>query len=330
MPPLGEQEPAETVRVGAGRLYDRFTLSLHLTDVCNASCRFCGENSHSRKSDLVSTESLLDFLRKNAGGKWTAVNVHGGEPTLRPDFLEILRAIRELGYERIILQTNALRLANAAFCAQVQAIGVDVYTSGFHAADPATTRSITGVSRGFELALRGFENIKRDGSVLRTTTVVCSLNAATLEDVTALCVDVGVDHVNLSAMQPGGSAEADLDRLLVPYAEAYPHLARAIDQAVAADRIVTLEGFPYCAVPGRERYQVAWADQQLKVLYRTMVFDDFNAFLNATMRSQGEPCGTCVLRGECGGVYKGYLDHYGWDEFTPYFEAPSSRSAAWA
>jgi sulfatase maturation enzyme AslB (radical SAM superfamily) len=326
---LGEQEPEEAASLGEGLLYDRFTLSLHLTDVCNASCRFCGENSHSRKSDLVTTESLLDFLRKNAGGKWTAVNIHGGEPTLRPDLLEILREIRELGYERIILQTNALRLANARFCAQVQGIGVDVYTSGFHGADPETARSITGVSRGFELALKGFENIKRDGSTLRTTTVVCSLNVATLQDVTALCVDVGADHVNLSAMQPGGSAEADLDRLLVPYRQAYPHLVAAIDQAVAADRIVTLEGFPYCAVAGRERHQVAWAEQQLKVLYRTMVFEDFNAFLNATMRAQGEPCQTCVLRGECGGVYKGYLDHYGWDEFTPYVQAPLPGRPAW-
>jgi len=322
----GGRAGAGTFVPGEGRIYDPFTVSLHLTDICNARCVFCGEDSHHRKQDSVRTEDLLAFLEKVANSRWTTVNIHGGEPTIRPDFLVILKRIRELGFKRIILQTNALKMADAAFARAVHEVGVDVFTSGFHGDSSELEERITGVKGGFERALAGFANIKKGGAIMRTTTVVCGPNFARLPAIARVCADAGVDHMNISAMQPGGSAEADLEGLLISYVEARPFVLEAAEYALGRGLTVTLEGFPYCALPGLERHQVDWSSQKLRVLYRGMDIGDFDKFLSATMREKGEACGSCAASSRCGGVYRNYVSRYGWDEFRGY--AAASEGAA--
>lgn len=304
--------------IAQGLLYDSHTLSLHLTDTCNARCVFCGEGSPDHAVDAVRTADIVDFLRTYAGSDWRTVNIHGGEPTIRPDFIEILTTIRDLGYERIIVQTNAYRMANERFAEAVHAVGVDVFTSGFHGHTPALATEIAGHPQAFELAVRGFAHITAGGATLRTTTVVCRPNAPHIDEVVRVSLEHGATHLNISAMQPGGCAEDRLDDLLVTYREAFPQIEAAVERGVAAGATVTLEGFPYCAVPGHEARHVAWRRQQLKVLYRNMVIDDFDRFLCTTTRSQGPPCRSCAVSHECGGVYRGYLEHVGWDEFAAY------------
>jgi MoaA/NifB/PqqE/SkfB family radical SAM enzyme len=314
------QDKSLSVPIGEGRIYDPFTISLHLTDLCNSACIFCGEDSFHRSEDSVKTGKLIEFLEKHRGDKWSTVNIHGGEPTIRKDFLTILEKIRELGYKKIILQTNAFKMANREFAAKVHSIGVDVFTVGFHGHTPALMEQLTQTKKSFELAIKGFHRIKEAGSLLRITPVICRLNYKNIKNICRVAIENGVDHINISAMQPGGNAEGCLDQLMISYAEAFPYIKEAIDYALAENRIVTLEGFPYCAVPGFEKHQINWKKQQLKVLYRDMNIDDFNDFLDVTMRSKEKKCKKCTLKSYCGGVYSNYISFYGWDEFKAYGE----------
>ncbi|MCU0285175.1 MAG: radical SAM protein [Acidobacteria bacterium] len=307
-----------TPLIGKGRIYDPFTISLHLTDLCNSRCRFCAGDSHQVKEDSVKTEKLIEFLEAHQGNKWNAVNIHGGEPTIRKDFLYILEKIRQFGYKKIILQTNAFKMADREFAAKVKTIGVDIFTIGFHGHTPALAEQATRVSKSFELALKGFHHIKEMGSFLRITTVVCKLNYRFIKEICHVAIENGVDHVNISAMQPAGSAESSLPDLMILYDEAYPFIKNAIDYTLAQGKIITLEGFPYCVVRGYEKYQVDWKTQQLKVLYQGMMIDNYNNFLNLSTRSKDGKCKQCALNFYCGGVYTNYISFYGWDEFKPY------------
>jgi MoaA/NifB/PqqE/SkfB family radical SAM enzyme len=314
------QDISLTLPIGEGRIYDPYTISLHLTDLCNRACIFCAEDSHHRSQDSVKTEKLLEFLEKHRGDKWSAVNIHGGEPTTRKDFFTILEKIREMGYKKIILQTNAIKMADRAFAARVHAIGVDLFNAGFHGHTQELMDRITQTEKSFELALKGFHNIKEAGSLLRITPVICRLNYKYIKDICQVAVENGVDQVHISAMQPGGGAESCLDQLMIPYAQAYPYIKEAIDYLVGQNKMVTLEGFPYCVVPGCEKYQLNWKKQQLKVLYRDLIIDDFNDFLEVTMRTTPAVCSPCILKSYCSGVYSAYISFYGPGEFKPYKE----------
>ncbi len=297
-----------------GRLYDPRTLSLHLTDLCNEACVFCAADTRAGKEEHVSTAQLIATLDAHPPADWPTVNIHGGEPTLRSDFLELLECIRSRGYQRVILQTNALRMASQKFAEAVHHIGVDLFVCGFHAADPATNVRITRNTKAFELAQRGFERIKAGGARLRVTTVVCAENYTELPAIARLCASRGVDHLNVSALQPQDFARGSL----VSYDDCRPYLMEAIEVALAAGLDVTLEGVPYCTSPGYEAYHVAWRSQNLKVAFHELTIDDFNSFLNATTRVWTAACKTCVLRAECGGVYRDYLEACGDSAFEPY------------
>src|SRR5688572_24977480 len=76
---------------------------------CNQRCVGCGAVSEGGPSltSRALVESLIDGRARGITQLW----VGGGEPTLRPDLLPLVRAARARGYQRIRLQTNAAMLA---------------------------------------------------------------------------------------------------------------------------------------------------------------------------------------------------------------------------
>lgn len=300
------------IHTSDGVLYPPKTLSLHLTDRCNSKCIFCGEDSHSSLTDTVQSKQLISFLDEHDPSEWTAVNIHGGEPTIRPDFINLLSYIRKSGYKTIILQTNALMLGLKEFSRRVHEIGIDIYTVGFHAHESKLMDTLTRIPDSFDRIINGIRSIKKNDNYLRTTTVACSGNYRHLTDICKKGIDEGVDHINISAMQPGGSAFRELDNLLIGYDECRPYIEQAIEYAITHDRKVTLEGFPLCAVPAYSRYYVDWSKQRLNVLYREMRMSNFNEFLTVTTRIKNGPCTNCPCTEKCCGVYKDYVKKIGW------------------
>ncbi|HEY6252753.1 MAG TPA: radical SAM protein, partial [Candidatus Angelobacter sp.] len=92
-------------------------LSIHVTDLCNSTCSFCVVASPLYTKDTIEYSGIVKFLEANAGQGWDAVNLHGGEATIHPRFIEILEMIRRLDYPEVHLQTNAIKLADAGFAA---------------------------------------------------------------------------------------------------------------------------------------------------------------------------------------------------------------------
>ena len=50
----------------------------------------------------------------------------GGDPTLRPDLIRIVKAARKLGYEEVKLQTNGMLLGSPANAEKLKKAGVDL------------------------------------------------------------------------------------------------------------------------------------------------------------------------------------------------------------
>jgi len=79
-------------------------LEINLTDTCNLSCSWC--ISENRLDSTIDTSKLKEFLNsfKEHGGKAVTFS-GGGEPTLHPDFHEIVTHARTAGLE-LGLMTN--------------------------------------------------------------------------------------------------------------------------------------------------------------------------------------------------------------------------------
>jgi MoaA/NifB/PqqE/SkfB family radical SAM enzyme len=292
-------------------------LSVHLTDICNSKCSFCIVDSPFVKDDSISRKRVSRFLQDNAGKGFEAVNIHGGEATIRRDLLEILDEIRDLGYPTVWLQTNGRKMSHMKYAQQLVDRNVSLFIVSMHGATALTQDRISKSLGSFEQAVKGLRNIKELGAGIRTNSVVCTDNFTEVPDIATLCMDLGADHVNLSALHTAGTAFRNFWEVTPRYDEIQRYVFEAVDRAVARDRMITLEGFPYCAIPGYEQYMIDWKANKFKMLYRKYVFEDYENYMDANSRVKDERCGGCAHNDSCGGVYKEYAEMIGWDEFHP-------------
>jgi len=101
--------------------YDSFGRNIHylrisLTDKCNMRCVYCmpEEMVFRPTSELMSRGECLRLVRLFVDLGADKVRLTGGEPTVHPDLIPIVRGIRDLGVHRISMTTNGLRLAELA------------------------------------------------------------------------------------------------------------------------------------------------------------------------------------------------------------------------
>jgi MoaA/NifB/PqqE/SkfB family radical SAM enzyme len=290
-------------------------LSIHLTDRCNNRCQFCVVDSPSIQKDLVSRERVLRFLEENAGQGYDGVNIHGGEPTTRRDFLEILTAIRDFGYPTVILQTNGRKLSRADFAEACVGLGVKKFVVSVHGSTSEVHDAITQVPSSLRHAVHGIRNVKALGTHVRTNTVVSQLNYTDVPDIASLIVGLGVDHVNISALHTQGTALKNFYDVTPRYREVGAYVHEAVRRVDEAGVVLTLEGFPFCAIAGDEHHVIDWDHQKFKMLFRNEVLQDYEEYMDHAMRLQGPPCVDCPHRRTCGGVYKEYTQAFGWEEF---------------
>lgn len=105
---------------------------LEITDHCNLRCPVCYADSGPHRPefrDLATIERMLDAVVANEGEP-DVVQISGGEPTLHPQFFEVLDAARRRPIRHLMLNTNGIRIANdRAFAERLAtyAPGFEVY-----------------------------------------------------------------------------------------------------------------------------------------------------------------------------------------------------------
>ena len=90
--------------------YDHHMSAVLFSPGCNFNCPFCHNSPlvvHPYENTPIPFEEILTFLKKRIG-LLDAVVVTGGEPTLMPDLIEKIRAIKDIGY-KVKLDSNGTR-----------------------------------------------------------------------------------------------------------------------------------------------------------------------------------------------------------------------------
>jgi cyclic pyranopterin phosphate synthase len=158
---------------GFGRRLEYLRLSV--TDRCNFRCSYCLPDGCPRGSgaEPLSVAEIGRLVRAFAAlGVWK-VRLTGGEPTMRGDIPEIVRAIAAVpGVRRIGLTTNGYRLATIA--PELRAAGLSSVNVSLDSLEPARFERITGCSRldriveGVEAAAAaGIPSVKMNAVLLR-------------------------------------------------------------------------------------------------------------------------------------------------------------------
>ena len=95
---------------------------IEITDRCNLTCPTCYAMSsphYGRHRTVAEVERMFDIIVENEGEP-DVIQISGGEPTLRPDFFEILDLAKTKPFKHIMLNTNGIRIAkDKAFAARL-------------------------------------------------------------------------------------------------------------------------------------------------------------------------------------------------------------------
>jgi uncharacterized radical SAM superfamily Fe-S cluster-containing enzyme len=168
---------------------------IEVNTACNLDCPICfadsgtGPQEHGFSLSLEQVESMLDaFVR--AEGEPESVQLSGGEPSIHPQILEMLRAARDRGIRLVMLNTNGIRLArDPRFAPALAEIGVHVYLQ-FDGFSEATQLAIRGRDLTDE-KLRALDRCAEAGvSVSLAAAVERDLN----EDEIGEIVRFGIEH----------------------------------------------------------------------------------------------------------------------------------------
>lgn len=291
-------------------------LSMHVTDLCNEKCGFCVVGSPLAKTDAVKYEDLIRFLVNNAGEGYETLNLHGGEPTILPKLMELLDTAQLFGYPEVQIQTNGRRLKDMAFVQKLAERGVRLFVISLHGSDAGMQDCLTQTPGGFAETIEGIRNAKRAGILVRVNTVLTRMNMGQLGNICRLCVELGVDHINISNLHPVGSGYFALDMQAPTVEETRTHLLPVLEELTGQGHKVTLEGFPLCVVVPYQRLAIEDGTRFIRMMYHGEVFDDYDQFMDDETREHGAPCEGCPLRADCGGVYLEYAERRGWAEFA--------------
>lgn len=172
--------PLDVAPILANKLTDNFGrqfpyLRLSITDICNFSCDYCLPNGY--KADFKKSFLALHEI-ENLVAAFAALGTHkirltGGEPTLRKDFTEIVRAIS--GHENIrklAMTTNGYKLKQNIH--KWHDAGINALNVSIDTLDRARFHKLTGHDRlpeildGIDAALDlGFEQVKINAVLLK-------------------------------------------------------------------------------------------------------------------------------------------------------------------
>jgi len=132
-------------------------VDLILTLSCQNRCTFCLQPHMKRQ--IVMPPGRVDRLLRKARALGAKIVLTGGEPTLYPDFFEVVAKCRGLAFERIGVVTNARRCAELGFARRVLESGIQQIGISVHSHVPAAHDAMTGVPGSLKETCRGVANL---------------------------------------------------------------------------------------------------------------------------------------------------------------------------
>jgi uncharacterized radical SAM superfamily Fe-S cluster-containing enzyme len=176
-----------------------------LTNRCNLSCPICFANANVTgyvyEPDFAEIHRLLENLRSYRPTPASAVQLTGGEPTIHPEFLRIVRAARDLGFSHIQIASNGLTLAKPGFAEKCAEAGLHTVYLQFDGVDD----DIYEYTRGrklLDIKLEALENIHRAGmKACLVPTIVKGINDDQVPKILRFAID-NIHVISAIAYQP--------------------------------------------------------------------------------------------------------------------------------
>lgn len=251
---------------------------------CNARCGFCYyqdllDNPVDKEPKSEDLRAQLRALRE-AGA--TEVEFTGGEPTIRPDFPELIAYAKELGFINVSVITNGLRLASPQYAEKLVRAGLNDFLFSIHGPDADVHDRMTALPGSFARIIQAVRNVQRLGARCRATATVTGLNHRHVDALFELFLELEVECIHLAVFSPVASATGTDPALFVSYTDAATSIKQAIDRHRSRLPLLSVKYIPFCFMTGYEQYVMNLYQQNFDP-------DDWNYYFSNKVRRANSP-----------------------------------------
>jgi len=276
---------------------------VRLTKRCNNNCVFCLDTG-SRDGSVVPFDTLAaDFRRGRADGA-TRLILSGGEATLHPDFIPLVRFASSLGFRRIQVVTNGRMFAYRDFLDCAIDAGLQETTFSMHGHTPELHDAQTRVPGSFLQALAGLSAaLQSRRLIVNVDIVINKFNYRSIDEIMDFFIGLGIREFDLLHVTPYGDAWKNRADVFYDPARGLKYLNRAFAYSRRPDLFVWTNRFPpqlLSAFPELIQNPLKIKDE---VRGRMPLFDDFLAG-RARLPCRGARCHHCFLRGLCSDLFR--------------------------
>ncbi|OGF25552.1 hypothetical protein A2331_01665 [Candidatus Falkowbacteria bacterium RIFOXYB2_FULL_34_18] len=282
-------------------------MDLCIWDKCNNRCVMCTNPYPSWPAWDGSFDydynSLIGRLEKEKDRFLAGDSIYltGGEPTIHPNFLEIIKYLESnFKKQTIKLLTNGRRFCYGDFAKDFLNINpnteIDV---SLHGHDRASHDGIVGIRGGFKQAFEGIGNLlknKKNSQIVGVRFVITKLSYKSisqfLEKIYKCYPDI--DRVILIFWEAEAQAVENLEKIKIDFDKVHPYLDQAYDSVVRFKEF-RLYHFPLCAL-----HEKFWPHTWITLPDYEVFYPNF--------------CNNCNYQKYCMGVQKTYKKFIGLKE----------------
>ncbi|MBF6638440.1 pyrroloquinoline quinone biosynthesis protein PqqE [Rouxiella silvae] len=188
-------------------------LLAELTYRCPLQCPYCSNplDFAKQEKELTTEQWITVFEQARAMGA-VQIGFSGGEPLVRKDLPELIKAARDLGFYTNLI-TSGIGLTEKKIDAFAEA-GLDHIQISFQASDETLNAALAGSAKAFQQKLDMAKAVKAHGYPMVLNFVLHRHNIHQIDKIIELSIELEADDVELATCQFYGWAQLNREGLL--------------------------------------------------------------------------------------------------------------------
>jgi radical SAM protein with 4Fe4S-binding SPASM domain len=180
-----------------------FQVVWNITRACNLKCLHCYEDAGATGKDELTTEEAIRGIDILADAGVLILAFSGGEPTLRPDIVQLIKHSVDRGMFPAVA-TSAIAFARRKKVQEFKRAGLKFAQISLDGARSETHDSFRGVPGSFDKTVQGIKNCVAEGLFVEVATTATRHNIDEIPELINFSAELGADWFMLYNFIPTG------------------------------------------------------------------------------------------------------------------------------
>lgn len=274
---------------------------------CNLACDYCTISLEMRARAL-SSRQVFRALEHGRKCGYDRVSFTGGEPTIRGDLVNLVRAARALGFQDIKIQSNGLMYAYRDYVERLVSAGANRFHVSIHTHDGESYDRMVRRTGSYPWMVRGLENLVARGLTVTADVILKSDTYLKLPDAVRWIYERGVRSVHLWFVSLT-DGNRDNVRSVPRMTEVMPYVHQALAWGRDHGMDIRSLHLPRCLLGTDAAHAFDPGADRVMVVTPEATFELRDSKLAG--RVHVPACQGCGYREICPGVRPDYLELYG-------------------